>query len=99
MHGLEVYAANGELLIDVSSRMTRSVASGTTSSIADGGSVSVTVPNMTNSAYWQVFVAANSPPQNINARFQDCTRYSGYFTITNNMGTASTFDYVVVRSG
>jgi hypothetical protein len=99
MQGLEVYAANGEILIDINSRMTRSVTSGTTASIANGASVTVTVTGMQTDDYWQVFVAPLTPPQNINARFQDCTRNSGSFTITNNMGAASAFDYVVIRSG
>lgn len=98
-YGLEVYAANGTLLIDVSSRVARSVTDGTTVSISDGAYLDTTVTDMTSGDDWQVYVSANSPPQSLNARFQDCTRHSGYFRITNNMGVASTFDYIVARTG
>ena len=97
--GLEVYAANGTLLIDVSSRVARSVTSGTTATIANGAYLDTSVADMTSGDDWQVYVSANSPPQSLNARFQDCNRYSGYFKITNNMGVASTFDYIVARTG
>jgi hypothetical protein len=98
-YGLEVYAANGTKIISVSSRVSRSVASGTTSSINNGAYIDVAITDLTANDDWQVFVSATSPPQNINSKFQDCTRHSGYFRITNNMGVASAFDYVVVRTG
>ena len=61
--------------------------------------IDVAITDLTANDEWQVFVSATSPPQNINSKFQDCTRHSGYFRITNNMGVASAFDYVVVRTG
>lgn len=99
LQGLEVYAANGAPLIEVSSRVPRSVARGTTDSVPHGGSTTVYVTGLTAGDDYHVFVSADSPPQNLNARFQDCTRHTGYFTVTNNMGVASSFSYIVIRTG
>lgn len=99
LQGLEVRAANGEILIEVNSRVPRSVASGTTSVVPHNSSTKVYVTGITAGDDYHVYVSANSPPQNINARFQDCTRHAGYFQVTNQMGVPSSFSYIVIRTG
>lgn len=98
-YGLEVYASNGTKILDGSSRVTRSVTSGTTATINTGNSLNVSVTDFANDDTWKVFTSANNRPNSFNVRLQDVTKHSGYFKITNNMGVNSSFDYIVVRSG
>lgn len=98
-YGVEVYAANGTKVIEVSSRVTRSFGAGTTSTITDGGYVDVSISGMTSGDDWQVLTAPNNAPNSMDSRFHDTTRYSGYFRVTNNMGQSSTFDWIVLRTG
>tara|TARA_R110000796_G_scaffold147081_2_gene263871 strand:- start:1093 stop:1395 length:303 start_codon:yes stop_codon:yes gene_type:complete len=98
-YGLEVYAANGTIIIDVSSREARSVGSDRTASIANGAFVDVTVSGMTSGDNWAVYVTPVSPPNSFNSQKYTSVRNSGYFRITNNMQVASAFDYIVIRTG
>ena len=97
-YGLQVFASNGVEILNNNSRVTRAVSSGTTATINTGNTLNVSVTDFANDDSWQVFVAANSPPNSINVRLQNVTKHSGYFKITNNMGVNSSFDYIVVRS-
>ncbi len=98
-YGLQVFASNGTEIINSTSRVTRSVSSGTTASIANGSTVDTYVTDFANDDTWQVFTSANTPPNSYNMMNQDITKHSGFFRIENNMGVSSTFDYIVVRSG
>jgi len=98
-HGLEVYAANGTKVIELSSRVTRSYGSGTTSTITNGNYVDVSITGMTSGDHWQVVVSPNNAPNTFFGRNHDTTRHSGYFRVTNNMGQSSSFDWIVIRTG
>jgi len=98
-YGLQVYAANGTLIMDVSSRGARSVGNARTASITNGSYIDVTVSGMTSGDNWAVYVTPVSPPSGANSQNYDSVRNSGYFRISNNMGVSSAFDYIVIRTG
>jgi len=98
-YGLRVYAANGTMVIDISSRMARSWGSGRTATIPDGGYLDVTVSSLTSGDNWAVYVTPVSPPSNFNSQYYGAIRNAGYFRVTNDMSVSSEFDYIVIRTG
>jgi hypothetical protein len=98
-YGLEVYSSGNTKIVTIDSRCTRVAASGTTASISNGGFASVTVTGMSNIDSWQVFVSPNSSPSSTLSADFYTVKGTNAFSVFNDMGVSSTFDYFVIRSG
>ena len=98
-YGLQVYAANGTLIIDVSSREARSWGSARTATISNGSYLDTTVVGLTSGDNWALYVTPVSPPSGFNSQAYSSVRSSGSFRISNDMGVSSAFDYILIRTG
>lgn len=110
-YGLQVFNSSGNLILDYTSRVSRFVLSGTTSTLSENnGYVDITVPNMTNTDTWIVAVAesvlADSTYQSMIYLRYTVQKNSGNFRITNtsasngsNSGKCdASFNYWVFKS-
>ena len=97
-YGLQVFNSSGVIIIDVSSRLPRFVASGATGSVPGYSSVPIYISGMENTDEWLVGVYGGLTGNTYNPSKSNITKYSGYFTITNTESEARTYNWWVHKS-
>lgn len=96
--GLEIYNASGDLIIDITSRLPRFVATGTLA-INAGQSSTVYITGLQNNDTWDVIAAAEPTSSSAGGMpISIVAVYSGYFTITNDGVYDGNFTYWVLRT-
>ena len=98
--GMEVYASNNTKIILNTTRGARELGSGTTSNITSGSSVQTSFTGLQNTYNFQLLISPNNAPiESTLSDSWDVVKGTNAFTITNNMGRTSSFDYIVMRTG
>lgn len=95
-YGLEVYNSTGKLVISITSRLPRFVATGTVR-VNAGQSTNVFISGLQNNDSWDVIVSTE-PISSNGIVLASSAVYSGYFTISNNDAYDSDFTYWVLRT-
>ena len=101
---MEVYNASGNKIYDTTSRTGRIMASGTTSTIAHGANVEVSVTGMANSTDFNVICTPETggdPESNAGAAGYSLiiTKAANKFTIYNLSQVNNSYHYHVIKSG
>ena len=97
---MEVYASNNTKIILNTTRGARELGSGTTSNITSGSSVQTSFTGLQNTDNFQLLISPNNAPiESTLSDSWDVVKGTNAFTITNNMGRTSSFDYIVMRTG
>jgi hypothetical protein len=98
--GMEVYASNNRKIILNTTRGARELGSGTTSNITNGSSVQTSFTGLQNTDNFQLLITPNNAPfESTLCDNWNVVKANNVFTITNNMGQTSSFDYIVMRTG
>jgi hypothetical protein len=95
-YGLEIYNSTGVLVVAVTSRLPRFVATGTVR-VNAGQSATIFISGLQNDDSWDVIVSTE-PISSNGVVLASSTVFSGYFVISNNDAYNSDFTYWVLRT-
>lgn len=91
-YGAEIFNSSGTKIIELSSRVARFVAQGTTT-VPSSGSIDITVTGMENNDSWGVFYASNIGAVSVNI-----SKSTDTLTFTNPGSGSRQIDYWIIRS-
>lgn len=95
-YGLEIYNSSGTVVISITKRLPRFVASGTTSANS-GQTATVFVTGMSNNDSWNVLIAP-IPSTGPSVLAYNVSKFTGFFTIQNTSAVSMSYEYWILRS-